>query len=515
MKNTKKVLTKLVGLTLALTMVAAWGACSASYVPNYNYAAMGDAVIPPKDANGEEYTEIVENPFIDADKINESYFSIDANTASYPNLRSLLRNGYSIPKDAVRVEEMLNYFNYDYKTPTDGGIFSLTSSVFDTPYNEDTKLLTIGLAATEIEFSEVRNNIVFLIDKSGSMASDDKLPLIQQAFSMLAENLNPEDRVSVVTYAAGSDVELDGAYGYQTNLIKGVIEDMVASGSTAGSNGIQTAYRIAEKYFIEGGNNRVVLATDGDFNVGITGDNALKRFIANKRDTGVYFSVIGVGRENTKAQKMESLALNGNGTYSYIDSVAEARRALVEQIGGSIVTVAKNVKAGVEFNTKYIDSYRLIGYENKLLTEEQFDNEDKDAGDLGSGHTVTIVYELTLTDEPFSSDDNLAQVKIRYKETAASGVDEESDEALLEIKTDDYHQQLTDTDAFVAGVIEFALILRNSIYKADADLSDLVDRLQDLELSDDEAKEEFRGLVNLYYEQTKRMNGVTEDEDYY
>lgn len=515
MKNTKKAFLKVTGLALALTMVAAWGACAGGMDVYYNYGAMGDAVIPPTNADGEAYTEIVENPFIDADKINQSYFSIDANTASYPNLRSLLKNGYSIPKDAVRVEEMLNYFNYDYKTPTDGSIFSLTSSVFDTPYNEETKLLTIGLAATEIELSEVRNNIVFLIDKSGSMASEEKLPLIQQAFSMLAENLNPEDRVSIVTYAAGADVDLDGAYGYQSNLIKGVIEDMTASGSTAGSDGIQTAYRIAEKYFIEGGNNRVVLATDGDFNVGITGDKALKRFIADKRDTGVYFSVIGVGRGNFQSEKMESLALNGNGTYSYIDSVAEAQRALVEQIGGSIVTVAKDVKAGVEFNTKYIDSYRLIGYENKLLTEEQFDNEEKDAGDLGSGHTVTVVYEVKLTDEPFSLDDNLAQVKIRYKATAASGIEGESDEAVLDIKTDDYHKQLTDTDAFVAGVIEFALILRNSIYKADADLESLVASLRYLDLSDDDAKEEFRELVGLYYEHTKRTNNTTDDEDYY
>ncbi len=234
------------------------------YAPKYDMAMeeMG---------GNEEYTEIIENSFVNTVEQPSSYFSIDANTASYPNLRNLISNGGGyIPKDAVRVEEMLNYFHYDYATPTGDDVLALTSSVFDTPYNSETKLLTVGLAAKEVEFKEQNNNIVFLIDVSGSMNSADKLPLVQASFSMLAENLNPGDRVSIVTYAGEDKIALEGAYGYEKKKIVGTIEDLSAGGSTAGSKGIRTAYQLAEKYFIEGGNNRVILATDGDFNVGLT-----------------------------------------------------------------------------------------------------------------------------------------------------------------------------------------------------------------------------------------------------
>ncbi|MBO5736390.1 MAG: von Willebrand factor type A domain-containing protein, partial [Clostridia bacterium] len=319
-----------------------------------NMGAMMDAYMP--EAGAEEYTEIIENAFINTSEQPSSYFSIDANTASYPNLRSLINMNANIPKDAVRVEEMLNYFDYDYATPEGDDILGLTSSVFDTPYNAETKILTVGLAAKEVEFTEQQNNIVFLIDVSGSMNSADKLPLVQLAFSMLAENLNDGDRVSIVTYAGEDKVALDGAYGYEKKKIVGTIEDLSASGSTAGSKGIRTAYSLAEKYFIEGGNNRVILATDGDFNVGLTALEDLETYISNKRKSGVYFSVFGFGRGNIKSDKMETLALNGNGTYSYIDSINEAKRALVTNIGGTMLTVAKDVKAGIIFNPDYVES---------------------------------------------------------------------------------------------------------------------------------------------------------------
>ena len=451
--------------------------------------------------DGEGYTEIVENSFVKASENGSSYFSIHANTASYTNLRSMLREGYTkIPKNAVRVEEMLNYFKYDYRVPEDGSILSLTAALFDTPYNHETKLLTVGLATEKVEFSGVANNIVFLIDTSGSMYSEDKLPLVQQAFSLLTENLNPTDRVSIVTYAGSQKIALSGAYGYQKEMITAAIEDLSAGGGTAGSKGIETAYQLAKSYFIEGGNNRVVLMTDGDFNVGVTNTNDLKELISDKRETGVYFSVYGVGRGNLQAQIMETLAKNGNGSYHYIDSVKEARRALAEDIGGSLVTVAKDVKAGITFDPAYVDSYRLIGYENNLLTQEEFENNETDAGELGSGHTVTVVYELKMTDKALAEGENIANVVVRYKPTENSVSGEIMDqELILPVSTSVYHETLTTQDAFIASVIEFALLLRESAYSGKADWNLLIRRLDTLTLTD-EYQEEFRSLVKLYHE---------------
>lgn len=457
--------------------------------------------LPEEFPGGDEsYTEIIENAFVNATETPDSYFSIDANTASYPNLRSLIQYGAKIHKDAVRIEEMLNYFNYNYQTPTDGAIFALNASMFDTPYNADTKLLTIGLAAQKIEFEQVQNNLVFLLDVSGSMYNDDKLPLVQAAFMMLAENLNPGDRISIVTYASGDRVVLEGARGDEKQKIISAIEGLKAGGSTAASRGIETAYALAMQYFIEGGNNRVILATDGDFNVGVTNVTELETLISQKRDTGIYFSVIGVGRGNIKADKMEALALKGNGTYHYIDSVKEAKRALVEEIGGSIVTVAKDVKAGVTFNPEYVESYRLIGYENKRLTQDEFEDENTDAGEIGSGHTLTVVYEIKLTDKALAEGQNLAQVKLRYKPTENSTGDTQTKETILDIKAEAYHSELSDTDTFISGVVEFGLLLRESEYKGQADLDTLIARLRSLDLANDEFKQEFVDLVAAFRE---------------
>lgn len=503
-------LTKTVSLLLVTVMLILLTACAPSpgdAVPNYGgsapnysggYAESGGELV------GESYTEITENGFISTADSNTSYFSIDANTASYPNLRSLIKNGYGVHKDAVRVEEMLNYFTYDYATPEGDDILALTASIFDNPYNSETKLLTIGLAAEEVDFSGVKNNLVFLIDTSGSMFSEDKLPLVQQAFMMLTESLNPEDRVSVVTYAGSQTVALDGAYGYEKAKIMAVIEDLDAAGSTAGAAGIQTAYELAEKHFIEGGNNRVILATDGDFNVGVSSNAGLEELISEKRESGVYFSVFGVGRGNVQSSKMETLALKGNGTYSYIDSVKEAKRALVEGIGGSIVTVAKDVKAGISFNPDYVESFRLVGYENKLLTEEEFNDSTTDAGELGSGHTVTVVYEIKMKNDGvfiIESIETIADVIIKYKPTENVGGDAtEERELTLSVLNSAYNSVPTQENLFVASVVEFALILRNSEYKADANLEELITQLDGLDLSSDEFKSELRDLVKLYSE---------------
>lgn len=492
-------------LPLLLVITLLLTACG---IADSGYAPAGAMASPPMYGDmrpaehTDSYTEITENPFVSASQENTSYFSIDANTASYPNMRSLIRNGYAIHKDAIRVEEILNYFTYDYQLPTDGQILGLSASAFPNPYNPDTVLLTIGLAAQEVEFTEVRNNLVFLIDVSGSMFGSDRLELVQQAFMMLAENLNPEDRVSIVTYAGRDSIALSGAYGYEKHRITAVIEDLQAGGVTAGAAGIETAYMLAQKYFIEGGNNRVILATDGDFNVGLSGVQELEDFIATKRETGVFFSVFGVGYGNLKSDRMEALALKGNGTYSYIDSVNEARRALVEQIGGSMVTVAKDVKAAVEFNSTLVDSFRLIGYENKLLTQEQFQDETTDAGELGSGHTVTVVYELKLKDATgLLITGDLAQVTVQYKTPDATATTP-SQKLTLDISGQAYHDKLTDQDAFVASVVEFALAVRQSAYLANGSLQGALTRLNDLDLSQDVYKAEFRELVKMYMDKS-------------
>lgn len=485
-------------IIVAIVLSVAVVSCGASNRAEQAYYNPGMTQEYDSAVNGENYTEIVENEFVSTLKQPSSYFSIDSNTASYPNLRSLIKNGRSIPKDAVRVEEMLNYFNYDYPSPEDGEVFSVTGSLFDTPYNSETKLLTLGISTQKVEFSKINNNLVFLIDVSGSMYSEDKLPLVQESFRLLAENLNPEDRVSIVTYASNDSVALRGAYGYEKQKITAVIEDLAAGGSTAGSKGITTAYEIARECFIEGGNNRVILATDGDFNVGISSVEKLESLIAEKRETGIYFSVFGFGRGNIQADKMEALALAGNGVYSYIDSQKEARRALVEQIGGSMVTVAKDVKAGITFRKEYVESYRLLGYENKLLTQEEFEDSATDAGEIGSGHTLTIVYEVKLTDTEFTPDMEIAHVNFKYKPTENIGGDGQEVDLITAIKTNDYHIEPTETDVFVASVVEFALILRDSTYKANADLNALVTRLDLLDLSNDEYKEEFREIVKKY-----------------
>lgn len=510
--------TKMFSLILSLVLLISLASCSAmdnngaNYSPNYggNYGSSAEGGMNDSLA-GEGYTEIIENSFVSTTENNTSYFSIDANTASYPNLRSMINKGYlNIPKDSVRIEEMLNYFSYDYESPEGEDILALNASIFDTPYNSETKLLTVGLAAEEIDFSGVKNNLVFLIDTSGSMFSDDKLPLVQQAFMMLAEALNPEDRVSIVTYAGSHRVALDGAFGYEKAKIMAVIDDLQAGGSTAGADGINSAYALAEQYFIEGGNNRVILATDGDFNVGVSSTKGLENLISEKRQSGVYFSVFGVGRGNLQSEKMETLALKGNGTYSYIDSVKEAKRALVDGIGGSIVTVAKDVKAGITFNPEYVESFRLIGYENKLLTEDEFNDSNTDAGELGSGHTVTVVYEIKLTNPEILLDgdiNSVADVIIRYKPTENAGGDAaEEKELTLSVMTNDYRETPTEENIFVASVIEFGLILRDSEHKADANLEELLTTLESLDLSGDEFKAEFRELVRKYADSQAEKN---------
>lgn len=431
-----------------------------------------------EDFNTEEYSYISENGYKSVTEDPLSTFSVDVDTASYGNVRRMIRAGGSIPADAVRIEELINYFDYDYPQPKDGKPFAVTTEYSDCPWNEEHRLLMIGLQAKDIDFEDrPASNFVFLLDVSGSMYSDDKLPLVQKAFAMLAENLTANDRVSIVTYAGYESVVLDGVPGSEKAKIVAALEDLEAGGSTAGEAGIQKAYALAEKNFIPGGNNRVILATDGDLNVGISSESGLTRLIKEKKQSGVHLSVLGVGTGNIKDNKMEALADNGDGNYSYLDSLYEAKKVLVDEMGGTLITVAKDVKIQVEFNPEQVAGYRLVGYENRLLRNEDFHNDKVDAGEIGAGHTVTALYEIIpgeaggqalkyqQTGEPVGSTE-LLTVSLRYK--APNG--DTSKLVEYPVEADSYHQDMSDNMRFASAVAEFGMVLRDSENKGKASL---------------------------------------------
>lgn len=458
------------------------------------------------DFNTEEYNAVKENSYMSVLANPLSTFSIDVDTASYTNLRRMINDGDYIDTDAIRIEEMINYFNYDYPAPNAGEPFSVTTEMADCPWNDETKLLLVGLQAEEIDMSErAPMNIVFLIDVSGSMYDEDKLPLVQKSFSLLTENLTPQDRVSIVTYAGSDRVVLEGADGNNKAEILEAINALEAGGSTAGADGINTAYKIAEKYFISGGNNRIVLATDGDLNVGISSESELTKLVEKKRETGVFLSVLGFGTGNIKDNKMEALADNGNGNYAYIDSVLEAKKVLVEEMGGTLFTVAKDVKLQLEFNPAYIKGYRLIGYENRMLAAEDFEDDTKDAGEIGAGHSVTAIYEIVTVDSPMklntsdlkysetSGEENgeMLTVSIRYKEPDGDT------SKLLEypVAESAYSASMSENLAFASAVAQFGLVLRDSEYKGTATYDSILSSLEAYDFGADSYKTEFISLV--------------------
>lgn len=361
--------------------------------------AENNDIAAEEEYNTEEYNKIIENEFLSVAEHPLSTFSTDVDTASFANVRRMIVNREEINPDAVRTEEFINYFKYDYPQPDGDDKISITTELTDCPWNDDAKLMMIGLQAKEIETQDIDSNIVFLIDVSGSMSDYNKLPLVQQAFTMLSDNLGENDRVSIVTYAGSDEIVLAGESGANQKTIVEALNSLTAGGSTAGAAGINTAYELAEKCFIEGGNNRVILATDGDLNVGVSSEEGLTQLIEEKRDKGIFLSVLGFGTGNYKDNKLEALADNGNGNYAYIDSVDEAERVLVTEMNGTLYTVAKDAKVQVEFNPLNVDSYRLVGYENRLLADEDFEDDTKDAGDIGSGQQVTALYEIITTDD--------------------------------------------------------------------------------------------------------------------
>jgi len=345
--------------------------------------------------NTETYSRIDDNPFHRVATRPLSTFSADVDTASYANTRRFLTGGKLPPKDAVRVEEMINYFSYAYPAPAKGEPFSITTDVTESPWNAKLKLVRIGLQAPAIDDAKVpARNLVFLLDVSGSMSQANKLPLLKQAMNLLVAQLRPQDKIAIVTYAGNAGVALPATSGREKDLIRNAIFRLEPGGSTNGAAGIQLAYDIAEKNAIKGGINRVILATDGDFNVGTTSEGDLTRLIEIERKRGVFLTVLGFGMGNTKDSTMEKLADRGNGNYAYIDSINEARKVLVKEAGATLVTVAKDVKLQIEFNPAVVAGYRLIGYENRLMKDEDFNDDKKDAGDIGAGHSVTALYEI-------------------------------------------------------------------------------------------------------------------------
>lgn len=468
--------------------------------------------IEPGGWNAEEYSAVAENGFLSVANSPLSTFSADVDTASYSNIRRMIESGYAledIPAGAVRIEEMLNYFSYDYKLPKKGEPFGVTTVIGDCPWNEDAKLLQIGLKTKEIDFSEAPDsNLVFLLDVSGSMYTDDKLPLLQKSFSLLVQELGEKDTVSIVTYAGYDDVVLRGESGNHKEAIVDALNALEAGGSTNGSAGIETAYQLAEQYFIEGGNNRVILATDGDLNVGASSESALKELITEKKESGVYLTVLGFGTGNIKDNKMETLADCGNGNYVYIDSLGEAKKVLVEQMGATLVTVARDVKLQVEFNPAYVKGYRLLGYENRALAAEDFDDDKKDAGEIGAGHMVTALYEIVPVDSeqeiPMADlkyQDNKTDtgvtngewlnLKIRYKEP-------DGGESVLKeypVTQEDYAEKPSEDFYFAAAVAEFGLILRDSAHKGEASMENVRELLRKVDTEADDYKDEFVYLV--------------------
>jgi Ca-activated chloride channel family protein len=408
----------------------------------------------------------------------------------------------------VRIEEMLNYFSYDFNRPRRGEPFGVTTEISACPWNPASELLMIGLKTEEIAFTEgPASNLVFLIDVSGSMESADKLPLLRECFVMLTENLTEKDRVSIVTYAGSERIVLQGANGSQKRKIIEAINNLYAGGSTNGSAGITTAYALAEEYFIDGGNNRVILATDGDLNVGLTTERELEDLITAKKESGVFLTVLGFGTGNIRDNKMELLADKGNGNYAYIDSLREGNKVLVEEMGATLITVCKDVKLQVEFNPAVVKEYRLIGYENRQMDWQDFDDDEKDGGEIGAGHTVTALYEIVLQ-QPLSTIPNLRYnttqdnnalseewltISIRYKEPTGSV----SKELNYPISIASYRANPSEDWRFAAAVAEFGLVAGGSSYQGNASLSNVQAVLQEMNLRD-EYKAEFYELVRRF-----------------
>jgi Ca-activated chloride channel homolog len=439
--------------------------------------------------NGERYAKIEENPFLETVRAPLSTFSIDVDTASYSNVRRFLNQGSLPPKDAVRIEELVNYFEYDYPQPVGDVPFSVNTEVAACPWNANHKIVQIGLQGKKVSLDNVPpSNLVFLLDVSGSMNSPDKLPLLKQGLKTMVNQLSNKDRVAIVVYAGASGLALPSTSADDKQKINEALDRLEAGGSTNGGQGIRLAYQVAQDNFISNGNNRVILATDGDFNVGLTNDNELVSMVEQKRQSNIFLSVLGFGSGNLNDSMMEKLADKGNGNYAYIDSNEEARKALGNQVAGTLYTIAKDVKIQVEFNPAKVAGYRLIGYENRLLADKDFNDDKKDAGEIGAGHTVTALYEVVpagqkvenpgVDDLRYSkvepSDTNfnaeLLTVKLRYKEP-------DGDQSRLLtmglLDKNNAFENASENLRFASAVAGFGMLLRDSNYKGNVNFNEV------------------------------------------
>lgn len=506
---------KIVSLILtAVMLTVALASCSASgdaLAPGYN---KGEAYVPNEEGmivpgapdtpnNDEDYAEIIENEFINVSENPLATLSADVDTASYSNIRRMINAGYKlsdIPKDAVRTEEMLNYFKYNYQLPNENEPFGVSATLAPCPWNPENMLAIFGFMTEPIDYSQndKPSNFVFLIDVSGSMLSSDKLPLFKEVFASFVEHLDENDTISIVTYSGKEKIVLSGCKGDDKQKILEAVNGLSAGGSTNGQSGLQKAYALAKDYFIEGGNNRIIMASDGDLNVGISSPEELKKYVSGKRDEGIYLSVLGFGTGNYKDDNMEALADNGNGNYFYIDSVAEGEKVLGTDLNATVNTIANDVKFQIDFNHEYVTSYRLIGYENRVLNNEDFTDDKKDAGEVGSGHCLTVAFEIVPNlDENVKSSDEWLTVCVRYKDPGAA------ESKLLEypVKQSAYIETPNDDFYFAAAVIEFAMVLRGSKYCNGTDLFNVQSLLGDIMLSD-EYRIEFKTLVDKLISQS-------------
>lgn len=463
---------------------------------------------------GENYNRIVENQYVYTNKQEESYFSMDSFTASYSNLRRYINYQTKIPNDAVRTDELLNYFNYDFGGPENDEMFSISANLGSTPWNERTQLLTINIKAKETDQGNYTgNNIVFLIDVSGSMASTNKLNLIKAVFPKFLDALAPTDKISIVTYSNKIKILANGVYADEKKALKKVVNGLSATGGTAGADGLEKAYNVAKLNYIAGGNNRVIIASDGDFNIGRYSQDDLKELVENQLNSGIYLTTLGFGMGNYKDTTMETLAKYGNGGYAYIDNLEEAEKVLVNDLNKTLYTVAKDVKSCVTFNPNVVKAYRLIGYENKQLTKDEFNDVNKDAGEICSGHNTIVCYEIELCEDTPNSDDadsDMFSVEIKYKDpkTDVSSVFSRS------FKETDEKLAVTEEWYFASAIIEFSLLIRDSSYKFNASCKNILERLavncKNL-LEKDQLKEEFYQLVKKAYQCNLITEPVSED----
>ena len=467
---------------------------------------------PPQQRNAETYKEIKENSFVAVAQQPVTTFSADVDRAAYANVRRIIGYGQIPPKDAVRIEEMVNYFDYDYPAPEEGSVSPLRVSpeLAPAPWNPNHLLLRIGLQAKKIDLAKAPpSNIVFLIDVSGSMDEENKLPLLKSSFKMLLEQLRPDDKIAIVTYANGTKVALPSTSVKDKEKIIKVLDNLYASGGTSGGRGIQLAYEQAQKSFIKNGNNRIILATDGDFNIGINNTTDLEKFIEKQRESGIYMSVLGFGIGNYRDDMAETIADKGNGNYAYIDNITEAKKVLVNELSGTLFAVAKDVKLQLEFNPKYVKEYKLIGYENRMLANEDFTNDKKDAGEIGAGHTVTALYELVPSDGKVAQSlryqsqelnekgkgNELGFLKIRYKDPKVK--DTKSVEITEPLVFNKKALKETSTDyRFAASVAEFGILLRDNSNKANATYDQVIELAEGAIGKDPEGyRKEFVRLV--------------------